>query len=52
MDIDVLVNEDQSSVFVTPDLGGVLAAALWGAMKRRPEMFFRCLSCGFDWREK
>jgi Zn finger protein HypA/HybF involved in hydrogenase expression len=49
-DFDIYVDEDTSSVWVSPSLVGVLSAALWGAMRRAPISYFHCMECGFNYR--
>ncbi len=45
-DFDFVVAEDTSSVWITPSLLGILAAALWGVMRPRPKTYLHCLNCG------
>jgi hypothetical protein len=45
-DFDIEVHEDNSSVWATPSLLGVLSAAIWEAMRSKPKSYLRCLSCG------
>jgi RNA polymerase subunit RPABC4/transcription elongation factor Spt4 len=45
-DFDIEVIEDNSSVWVTPSLLGVLSAAIWEGMRAKPKSYIRCLQCG------
>ena len=46
-DFDFEVYEDNSSVWVTPSIIGVLSAAIWEGMRSKPQQCVRCLNCGY-----
>jgi len=45
-DFDFEIYEDNSSVWVTPSIIGVLSAAIWESMRSKPKRAVRCLNCG------
>jgi len=51
-DFDYLVVEDQSSLWFTPSLLGILSAAIWSATRPQPRLYADCLRCGHQWRRR
>jgi hypothetical protein len=49
-DFELFILEDTSSVMVTPSLVGIFSAALWEAMRDKPQLCMSCLNCGGDAR--
>lgn len=43
---DFEIYEDNSSVWITPSIAGVLSAAIWELMRSKPRCAVRCLNCG------
>jgi len=48
-DFEIYIIEDNSSVWVTPSLLGVLSAAVWSATRPRPISYLRCFHCGCEY---
>jgi DNA-directed RNA polymerase subunit RPC12/RpoP/RNase P subunit RPR2 len=47
-DIEIVTVENTSSLFVTPSLAGVLAAALFEGMRPQPKVYAECQHCGYS----
>ena len=45
-DFDLEVYEDNSSVWASPSLLGVISVAVWEAMRSKPKRCIRCFNCG------